>query len=260
MGSVIKKFRIKSFKQEVNKIRLKNISMSYNKRQILDSISLNIRESEIVGLLGPNGVGKSTFMNLILGTLTPTFGNIYIDNIDVTKKPIYERTSNHKLSIVPQSGGTFFNLSCYDNLKAIGEIVLKDKHEMMHRIEKLISKFELDAVRNIKSKDLSGGQRKKLAISLSLLTDPKIILMDEPMAGLDPQTCENIQKTIVQLQIEDPKRCFIICEHSYRELIAIADRLVILANQKIVKEGPVRDVVNDERAREVYFTDSFNLK
>ena len=155
--AIIKKFRITTFKKEVNKISLNKISLSYNKRQILDDVTLNIREGEICGLLGPNGVGKSTIFNIIIGLVKPNYGNVFINNKNVTDVPIYRRAVDFGLSIVPQSGGVFSNLTCLENLKAISEIVVKNKNERNFKIEKMISKFELDAVKNTKAKHLSGG-------------------------------------------------------------------------------------------------------
>ena len=125
--AIIKKFRITTFKKEKNKISLNKISLSYNKRQILDDVSLNVREGEICGLLGPNGVGKSTIFNIIVGLVKPNYGDVFINQTNVTNIPIYKRAIDFGLSIVPQSGGVFSNLTCIENLKAISEIVIKKK-------------------------------------------------------------------------------------------------------------------------------------
>ena len=257
--AIIKKFRITTFKKEVSKIYLKKISLSYNKRQILDDVSFNIREGEIVGLLGPNGVGKSTIFNIIVGLIKPNYGEVYIDKKIVNNIPIYKRSVDYQLSIVPQSGGCFSNLTCLENLKAISEIVFKNKSERNFRIEKMISKFELDAVKNTKAKYLSGGQRKKLCIAMALMSDPKIILMDEPFQGLDIMSTKDLQETIVNLQTEDSKRCCIISDHSARDLLAICDRAVILANKKIIAEGSPNELMNNQNAKQIYFGDTFKL-
>ncbi len=256
---IIKKFRITTFKKEINKIRLKKISLSFHKRQILDDISINIREGEICGLLGPNGVGKSTLFNIILGLIKPNYGSIFINDTDVTNLPIYKRAVDFSLSVVPQTGGVFSNLTSLENLKAISEIVIKNKSERNFKIEKMISKFELDPVKNIKAKYLSGGQRKKVSIAMSLMSDPKIILMDEPFQGLDIMSTRDLQETIVNLQTEDIKRSCIISDHAARDLLAISDRAIILANKKIVAEGTPSELLNDINARNVYFGDSFKI-
>ena len=158
---VVKKFYITKFKEERPKIELKNISLSFNKRQILDNISLTIREGEICGLLGPNGVGKSTIFNIIIGLLSPDYGEVFINKKKVTNLPIYKRALDFGVSIVPQSGGIFSDLTCYQNLIAIADLVIKEKKDINFKVEKMIAKFELDAVKNIKAKYLSGGQKKK---------------------------------------------------------------------------------------------------
>ena len=257
--ALIKKFRITTFKKEVSKIFLKKISLSYNKRQILDDVSFNIRGGEIVGLLGPNGVGKSTIFNIIIGLIKPNYGEVYIDNKIVNNIPIYKRSIDYQLSIVPQSGGCFSNLTCLENLKAISEIVLKNKEERSFRIEKMISKFELDAVKNTKAKYLSGGQRKKVSIAMSLMSDPKIILMDEPFQGLDIMSTRDLQKTIVNLQTEDSKRCCVISDHAARDLLAISDRAIILANKKVIAQGTPTELLNNISARNLYFGDAFKI-
>ena len=257
--AIIKKFRITTFKKERNKITLKKISLSYNKRQILDDISFNIREGEICGLLGPNGAGKSTIFNIIVGLVKPDYGEIYIKQKIVTDVPIYKRAIDYGLSIVPQTGGVFSNLTCIENLKAISEIVVKKKEERNFKIEKMISKFELDAVKNTKAKHLSGGQRKKVSIAMSLMSDPKIILMDEPFQGLDIMSTRDLQETIVNLQTEDNSRCCIISDHAARDLLAISDRAIILANKKIIAQGTPSELINNTNARNFYFGDAFKI-
>jgi len=257
--AIIKKFRITTFKKEINKITLKKISLSYNKRQILDDVSFHIREGEICGLLGPNGVGKSTIFNIIVGLVKPNYGEIYINKKIVTDVPIYKRAIDYGLSIVPQTGGVFSNLTCIENLKAISEIVVKKKEERNFKIEKMISKFELDAVKNTKAKHLSGGQRKKVSIAMSLMSDPKIILMDEPFQGLDIMSTRDLQETIVNLQTEDNSRCCIISDHAARDLLAISDRAIILANKKIIAQGTPSELINNKNARNFYFGDAFKI-
>ncbi len=257
--AIIKKFRITTFKKEINKIILKKISLSYNKRQILDDVSFNIRAGEILGLLGPNGAGKTTIFSIICGLLKPDYGDVFIDQKIVTEVPIYKRAIDYRLSVVPQSGGVFSNLTCLENLKAIAEIVIEKKNERIFKVEKMISKFELDAVKDTKAKHLSGGQRKKVSIAMSLMSDPKIILMDEPFQGLDILSTRDLQETIVNLQTEDNSRCCIISDHAARDLLAISDRAIILANKKIVAQGTPSELINNINAKNFYFGDAFKI-
>ena len=168
--SVVKKFRITKIKNSIPIISLKKISLSYNKNHlILDNLSLNISKGQIIGLLGPNGAGKSSLMNIITGLVNPTFGNIFINNENITKFPTYLRTQKFKISLVPQIGGFFADLNVEDNLNAIGEILVKDIIFRKSKIEDLISNFELDAIRKVEAKFLSGGMKRRLAISMSLI-------------------------------------------------------------------------------------------
>ena len=257
--AIIKKFRIKTFKKEKPKIDLKNISLSFNKRQILDNISLKIQEGEIVGVLGPNGVGKSSLFNIIIGLLKPDFGKIFINSSDVTNIPINRRALDFGVCIVPQSGGIFSELTCEENLKSIAEIIIKDKNERVFNVEKMISKFQLESVKNIKGKHLSGGQKKRVCIAMALISNPKVILMDEPFQGLDLMTTRELQETIVNLQTEDNSRCCIISDHAARDLLAISDKAIVIANKKIIAQGSPSELVINKNAKSLYFGDSFKI-
>ena len=161
--AIIKKFRIKSFKNTNSIIEFNNVSLAYGNRLILDNISFKINEGQIFGMLGPNGVGKSTIFNLITGLISPKNGLIKIAGEDVTNYPIYLRSKKFKVGYVPQYGGFFNDLTLHDNLKAISEIVLENKNQREERVNYLISKFELDNLKDIKAKFLSGGQKKKIS-------------------------------------------------------------------------------------------------
>ena len=171
--AIIKPFRIKSFKNKNPIIEFENVSLSYGNRLILDNINFKINQTEIFGMLGPNGVGKSTIFNLITGLISPKKGKIKINGELVNNYPVYLRTKKFKIGYVPQYGGYFTDLTLLNNLRAIGEIVIDNKNLMNERINYLISKFELENIKDIKSKYLSGGQKKKLVIALALLSDPK---------------------------------------------------------------------------------------
>jgi len=256
--AIIKKFRIKSYKNPKPIISLENISLSFGERKILDNISFSINQGEILGMLGPNGVGKSTIFNLITGLIKPNYGRIKFNNIDVTNYPIYLRTTKFKIGYVPQYGGYFSDLTLLDNLKAISEIVIQDKNIINNKIDQLISKFELDAVRNIKAKFLSGGQKKKLVIALALLGDPKVLLLDECFAALDVLTIKMLQEIIVNLQSEN-NLTICICDHQARDLLSCVDLAVILSNCKIIAQGTPSHLVNNDIAKNAYFGESFKF-
>ena len=256
--AIIKKFRIKSFKNINPLLEIKNISISFEDRKILDNISFKINPGEILGLLGPNGAGKSTIFNLITGLLKPDFGKVFFGNKDATNYPIYTRTREFKIGYVPQYGGFFGDLTTYQNLKAVAEILIKDIKDQNSRIEYLISKFELDYLRNIKASVLSGGQKKKLVIALSLLGDPKILLLDECFAALDVLTIQMLQKIIVNLQTEE-RIGIIICDHPARDLLSCVDVAMILSNCKIIAQGTPKELISNPIAQNAYFGKSFKI-
>ena len=256
--AIIKKFRIKSFKNINNIIEFENISLSYGNRLILDNINFKINEGQIFGMLGPNGVGKSTIFNLITGLISPGSGRIKISGQDVTDYPVYLRTKSFKVGYVPQYGGYFNDLTLHENLKAISEIVIENKNYRLERINFLISKFELDNLKDIKAKFLSGGQKKKLVIALSLLSEPKVLLLDECFAALDVLTIKMLQEIIVNLQNEN-QITICICDHQARDLLACVDVAMILSNGKIIAEDTPSNLVKDINAKNAYFGDNFKF-
>ena len=257
--AIVKKFRITSFKREKSFISLENISVAFKKNhQILDNVSLKIPKGQILGLLGPNGAGKSTLMNVISGLIKPNYGKVKIDNNDISDLPIYIRTKKFKISIIPQFGGLFASLTTEQNLRAVAEILIEDKSFIDIKINELIAKFELDSVKKIEAKYLSGGQKKRLVIAMGLISKPDIILMDEPLAALDPQTIQMLQNTIVNLQA-DLNLTIIITDHQARDLLAICDKAIILSNSKIVASGTPNDLIKDESANKFYFGNNFQF-
>ena len=256
--AIIKKFRIKSYKEKKPIIKLEKISLSFGKRKILDNINFSISESQILGLLGPNGVGKSTIFNMITGLINPQYGSIFINSKNVSDYPIYLRTTQFKIGYVPQYGGYFHDMTLIENLNAIGELLVKNKKVRYEKINSLISKFELDPVRDVRASHLSGGQKKRLVIALSLLGDPKILLLDEPFAALDIMTIKTLQKIIVNLQSEN-NITIILCDHQARDLLSCVDVAIVLSNCKIVASGTPSELINNNDAKTAYFGDSFKI-
>jgi len=255
---LIKKFRIKSFKYDKPMIKLEKISLSFEKRKILDNINFSINEGQILGLLGPNGVGKSTIFNLITGLIKPDHGSITIGSTKVNDYPIYLRTKKFQIGYVPQHGGYFHDLTLLENLTAIGEILVPEIEIRNEKINSLIAKFELDSLRDIKSSYLSGGQKKRLVIALSLLGNPKILLLDEPFAALDVLTIKMLQKIIVNLQNEH-NISIILCDHQARDLLNCVDTAIVLSNSKIIAQGNPSQLINDVKAKNAYFGESFKI-
>ena len=256
--SNIKKFRIKSFKEKRSILSLEKISLKFGKKIILDNLNLKLSNGQILGLLGPNGAGKSTIFNLITGLLSPDYGKITIDTKVVNEYPIYQRTLKYNIGFVPQYGGYFHDLTVYENLKAIAEITIDSQSYRMEKIDSLISKFELDPIRDIKADLLSGGQKKKLVIAIALVSDPKILLLDEPFAALDVMTIKTLQEIIVNLQ-QESQITICICDHQARDLLACVDVAMILSNCKVIAQDTPSNLVKDINAQNAYFGNSFKF-
>ena len=252
--SVIKKFRIKNFKKKTELLRLEKISLHFGKRKILENLTFNLNQGEILGLLGPNGVGKSTIFNIIIGLLKPNYGSIFIEGKNVINETIFNRTKKYKIGYVPQYGGYFHDLTLRENLKAISEIVIENKKLRDEKVNLLISKFELEALQNIKAEFLSGGQKKRLVISLALMSDPKILLLDEPFAALDIMTIKNLQQIIVDLQMHN-NISIILCDHQARDLLTCVDLAIVLSNGKVIAKDTPNNLIRNIDAQNAYFGD-----
>ena len=258
MSSNIKKFRIKSYKKNNVILKLEKISLKFGKKTILDSLNLNLNNGQILGLLGPNGSGKTTLFNLITGLISPDYGSIYINSEKINKIPIYERTLKYKLGIVPQYGGYFHDMTVYENLNAVAEISIEDVSERNQKVNSLISKFELDPIKDIKANLLSGGQKKKLVIAIALISDPKILLLDEPFAALDVMTIKILQDIIVGLQSFN-NISIILCDHQAADLLRCVDSAAIIHNGRVVAQDTPSNLINDVVARNTYFGESFKF-
>tara|TARA_B100001094_G_C17991319_1_gene700375 strand:+ start:118 stop:894 length:777 start_codon:yes stop_codon:yes gene_type:complete len=256
--SNIKKFRIKSFKKKNIILKLDKISFKFGRKTILDNLNLMLGDGQILGLLGPNGAGKSTIFNIIIGLLSPNFGSVTINSRIINKYPIYQRALAFKIGFVPQNGGYFHDLTVHENLKAVAEITIQNLSYREEKVNSLISKFELDPIRDIKADFLSGGQKKKLVIALALISDPKILLLDEPFAALDVMTIRTLQSIIVELQTIN-KISIILCDHQARDLLACVDTAAIIHNGKVVAQGTPSSLIQNIDAKNAYFGDSFKI-
>ena len=256
--SKIKKFRIKSYKNKSVILKLDKISLKFGRKIILDNLNIQLNNGQILGLLGPNGVGKTTIFNIITGLISPDFGSVIINSEKINKYPIYQRTLQFKIGFVPQNGGFFHDLTVYQNLKAIAEITIENLSYREEKINSLISKFELDPIRDIKSDFLSGGQKKKLVIALALISDPKILLLDEPFAALDVMTIKTLQQIIVDLQ-SSKNISLIMCDHQARDLLACVDTAAIIHNGKVVAQDTPTNLIQNIDAKKAYFGESFKI-
>ena len=244
-----KSFRIIKFKKNKPVLQVKNVSKSFDGRPILKKINLDLFPGEIVGLIGPNGSGKSTLYGSIIGQHKVDNGSIFLNQKDITTKPIHVRA---KMGIAYLSQyRSVFNMTVYDNLLAICQISVKGSEKQKIIVEKLLNEFNLQHLRNIDANSLSGGEVRRLQIARTLINNPKVILLDEPMAALDPIVVQDIQKFILKLQSYG---CgVIVTDHQVQNLFEIVDRAYVIGEQTIVASGKPKDVLKSNKARELYF-------
>ena len=208
-------------------------------------------------MLGPNGVGKSTIFNLVTGLIKPDRGDILIKEEKVNDYPIFVRTSKFKIGYVPQYGGYFYDLTLFENLKAVAEILVNDQRKRAEKINYLVSKFDLSQI-GYQNKILSGGQKKKLVIAMALLGDPELLLLDECFAALDVMTIKMLQQIIVNLQFEN-QITICICDHQARDLLTCVDIAMVLSEGKVIAKGTPTELVKNQNAKTAYFGDSFKF-
>ena len=256
--SKIRKFKIKNYKKKIKPVlQMQNISKSYGQLNVLRDLNMNIMPSSITGLLGPNGSGKTTLFNILLGITKMDSGKLFINidgkkNLNIGSLPIHQRCAENKIKFIPQYDSLFRNLNVEDNLRAVAEIFLKDRREIEEKIENLLSEFSLTEQRKTLAHNLSGGQKKKVAICRALIGDCRIMVLDEPLSNIDPITIEMIKDVIVKLQLTR-SITILISDHAFENVLQIADEVKILSDGYIVSEGSPSSVVKDVRAREKYF-------
>ena len=229
----------------------------YGSRTVVKDVSFHAEKGEIVGLLGPNGAGKTTSFYMIVGLITPNGGNIYLDDLNVTKEPIYKRA---KLGIgyLAQEASVFRKLSVEDNIMSILEMTDLTKDQQKEKLESLLTEFSLHHIRKSLGIQLSGGERRRTEIARALAIDPHFILLDEPFAGVDPIAVEDIQRIVRQLK--ERGIGVIITDHNVQETLCITDRTYLLYDGRIMKEGSARELADDEEVRRVYLGQNFVLR
>ena len=253
--SNIKKFRIIKFKSKPV-FSAKNISKSFGQRVILRKIDINLNKGEMLGLLGGNGAGKSTFMNIVLGLLKPDYGDIFLDKIKLTTLPIHER-SKIGIGYLPQQSSIFRGLTVYENLLGIAQIIKKNSDEQKSIVEKLMAEFSITHLRNIKATALSGGERRRTEIARCLINNPKVLLLDEPFAGVDLLSIQDIKQLLLKLQA---RGCAVlVTDHNASQLLSVVDRAYVIANGVIVANGTPRQIVNTSEAKKLYFGEDFSI-
>jgi lipopolysaccharide export system ATP-binding protein len=241
----------------ISEIRALNLIKRYGSRTVVNQVSVNVKQGEIVGLLGPNGAGKTTTFYMVVGLIKPDQGQVFLDNREITKLPMYKR-AQLGIGYLPQEASVFRKLSVEDNLKAILEMTKLTKGEQKHKLEALLDEFRLHHVRKNNGDSLSGGERRRTEIARALVVDPKFILLDEPFAGVDPIAVEDIQAVVARLKYKNIG--ILITDHNVNETLSICDRAYLLIEGKIFKHGTAEELAADEQVRRLYLGRNFELK
>jgi len=250
-----KKFRIVKFKSKPI-LAAKSISKSFGGRVILRKIDIHLNKGEMLGLLGSNGAGKSTFMSIVLGLLKSDFGDIFLGNAKLTNLAIHER-SKLGIGYLPQQTSIFRGLTVYENLLGIAQIVKKNINEQKEIVEKLMAEFSITHLRDVKATALSGGERRRTEIARCLINNPKVLLLDEPFAGVDLLSIQDIKGLLLKLQA---RGCAVlITDHNASQLLSVVDRAYVIANGIIVANGTPRHIVNTSEAKKLYFGEDFTI-
>jgi len=238
------------------KLHSEKLIKRYRKRTVVDEVSINVQQGEIVGLLGPNGAGKTTTFYMFVGLVRPNGGKIYLDDEDLTGKPMYKR-ARMGVGYLAQEASVFRNLTVRQNLESVLQFYPMKNSAIRERADQLIEEFGLQKVVNSKGYSLSGGERRRTEIARALITDPKFILLDEPFAGVDPIAVEDIQEIVAKLKYRNIG--ILITDHNVHETLAITDRAYLMFEGKILMEGSADKLAEDEDARKLYLGKQFKL-
>lgn len=239
------------------KLRCENLVKKYGVRTVVKGVSMEVEQGEIVGFLGPNGAGKTTSFYMITGQIVPNGGEIFLDDQNITKLPMYKR-AQMGIGYLPQEASVFRKMSVEDNIVSVMEMAGMDKAKRSQKLEDLIDEFNLSKVRKSLGIQLSGGERRRCEIARALAIDPKFILLDEPFAGVDPIAVEDIQYIIAKLKFKNIG--VIITDHNVGETLAITDRAYLLYEGSILQQGTPQALANDEDVRTKYLGSGFVLK
>ncbi len=239
---------------EAHKIQAKNLVKIYGRRKVVDDLSMDMNQGEVVGILGPNGAGKTTTFYMILGLAKPNRGKVLLDERDITHQPMYRR-ARLGLGYLAQAPSIFAKLSVRDNIMAILQTLKLSRQERKDRLESALEELNLTSLAKQKAYTLSGGERRKLEITRSLVTSPTFIFMDEPFAGVDPIAVADIQDIIAKLR--DKNIGVMLTDHNVIETLKIVNRAYIIFEGKIIVSGSSLELINDEQAKKLYLGDRF---
>ncbi len=235
----------------------KKLVKKYHQRTVVNKVSVEVSQGEIIGLLGPNGAGKTTTFYMMVGLIKPFSGQVYLDNYEITKLPMYKR-AQLGIGYLSQEASVFRQLSVEDNLKAVLEFTKFTKKEQNLRMESLLDEFGLQTIRKSKGIQLSGGERRRTEIARALAVDPKFFLLDEPFAGVDPIAVEDIQNIVSHLKNKNIG--ILITDHNVHETLNITDQAYLLFEGSILKEGTAEELAADKHVRKVYLGQNFELR
>ena len=249
-----KGFRILKFKRDKPIFEIKNLNKSFNGRPILKNISIKVHPGECVGILGPNGCGKTTLFSLCIGEQSIEGGKIILNNKSIETIPIHLR-SKEGLGYLPQQRSVF-NMSVYENILGIAQLSLKDTEDQKNVTEKLLDEFNLQHLRSLNAYVLSGGEIRRLMMARVMINKPKIVLLDEPLAALDPIVIQDIQKYI--LKIQSNGTAILVTDHNVKNLFDITDRSYVLGENTVIAEGTSREILKSSKAIEHYFGNQFS--
>jgi len=238
-------------------LRTENLVKKYRSRTVVKGASVDVSQGEIVGLLGPNGAGKTTTFYMIVGLITPNEGKIFLDDVEITKEPVYRRAQKG-IGYLAQEASVFRKLSVEGNIRSVLEMTKLPKSEQRERTEQLLQEFGLAKIRKSLGIQLSGGERRRTEIARALAIDPKFILLDEPFAGVDPIAVEDIQYIISKLKKKNIG--VLITDHNVHETLSITDRAYLLIEGKIFKAGTAQELAEDKQVRKLYLGEKFELR
>lgn len=242
---------------EQMRLHTDDLYKKYGKRMVVKGASVEVKQGEIVGLLGPNGAGKTTTFYMIVGLIKPYQGNIFLDDVNITKEPVYKR-ARKGLGYLAQEASVFRKMSVEDNLRAVLQMTKMSKRDQKVKVVKLLKEFGLMKIRKSKGFQLSGGERRRTEIARALAIDPKFILLDEPFAGVDPIAVEDIQSIVKHLK--ERNIGVLITDHNVQETLSITDRAYLLFEGNILKSGSAEELAADEQVRRVYLGQNFELR
>jgi len=237
-------------------LRIDQLRKSYRKKVVIRDVSMQLDRGEVVGLLGPNGSGKTTTFYAVAGLVTPEGGTVMVDGTNATVMPMYRR-AQLGIGYLPQENSVFRGLSVEGNILAILDIAEKDRHKRRERLEELLSEFSIEHLRRAPALALSGGERRRVEIARCLAANPKYLLLDEPFAGVDPISVSDIRTLVSDLKNRGIG--VLITDHNVRETLEIVDRAYILHDGKVLMSGTPDDVVQNENVRRVYLGDNFRI-